>query len=98
MIPLKLCWGWTIWKAQGQTFNEKIVIDLGKSEKEHGLSYTGLSRSNRFTNIGLPHGVTKERICNQIAKGSKLKLRKVAEIKLDELGVETEKLYRDLTS
>lgn len=38
MLPPKLAWAWTIWKAQGQTIRGKLVADLGADEKEHGLT------------------------------------------------------------
>ena len=33
MLPLRLAWAWTVWKAQGQTLREKVVIDQGPSER-----------------------------------------------------------------
>ena len=51
MIPLKLAWAWTIWKAQGQTIRGKMVIDLGETEKEHGLAYVALSCATKLSNI-----------------------------------------------
>ena len=44
MLPIRLCYAWTIWKAQGQTLPGKVVLDLGKREVEHGLTYTAFSR------------------------------------------------------
>ena len=35
MLPIRLSWALTIWKAQGQTIRTKIVLHLGKDEKEH---------------------------------------------------------------
>ena len=43
MFPFCLCYAWTIWKAQGQTIQNKVVVSLGDKEKEHGLSYTAFS-------------------------------------------------------
>ena len=39
-------------KVQGQTIRSKIVLHLGKEEKEHGLKYTAFSRATRFGNVG----------------------------------------------
>jgi hypothetical protein len=38
MIPLQLSYAWTIWKAQGQTVKSKIVVVIGNTEREHGLT------------------------------------------------------------
>jgi hypothetical protein len=43
MLPLRLAWAWTFWKAQGQTFRNKIIMNLSNKEKENGLTYTGFS-------------------------------------------------------
>ena len=41
MLPLHLCYAWTVWKVQGQTLKGKVVALFRKKEKEHGLtSYT----------------------------------------------------------
>jgi hypothetical protein len=37
MLPHTTAWAFTIWKAQGQTFLEQVVLHLGKDEKEHWL-------------------------------------------------------------
>lgn len=56
MIPLKLAWSWTIWKAQGQTFLGNIIVDLGKEEKEHGLTYVAFSRVRLLRGLGSKEG------------------------------------------
>jgi len=33
MLPIRLCYAWTIWKAQGQTLKCKIVVNLGKQKR-----------------------------------------------------------------
>jgi ATP-dependent exoDNAse (exonuclease V) alpha subunit len=33
MMPLKLAWAWTIWKAQGQTFFGKVIVNLCKNDE-----------------------------------------------------------------
>ena len=38
MVPFCLSYAWTIWKAQGQTINTKMVLNIGQNEKEHGLT------------------------------------------------------------
>ena len=42
-MPIKLAYALTIHKSQGQTL-EKVVVDLGKSEKSLGLAFVALSR------------------------------------------------------
>ena len=47
MIPLRLAWAWTIHKAQGQTIKSKIVLNLGRKEMDHGLTYVAFSRAKK---------------------------------------------------
>ena len=74
MLPLKLCWAWTIWKAQGMTIPTKVVVSLTDKEKEHGLTYVALSRVTRFTNLGIKdtEGLSKNRLCRKIRKHPKI--------------------------
>ena len=72
MVPLKLCYAWTIWKAQGQTIRGKVVVDLGKTEKEHGLSYTAFSRVTRFNDIGVIGGLSRDRLIGKVRNHSKM--------------------------
>ena len=71
MIPLKCCWAWTIWKAQGMSIKGKVVADLGRSEKEHGLTYTAFSRITNFTNFGLFNGITMNRLITSVFRHKK---------------------------
>ncbi len=74
MFPFRLlCYAWTIWKAQGQTIRGKVVVHLGKEEKEHGLTYTAFSRVTRFNDIGIADGFTAERLTSKIRKNKKVK-------------------------
>ena len=57
MLPLKLSWAWTIWKAQGQTIKGKLVLDLSDKEKECGLTYVAFSRATRLRDIGIVGGL-----------------------------------------
>jgi hypothetical protein len=61
MLPLRLSWAWTIWKAQGQTIKGKLVVSLGPKEKEHGLTYVAFSRATKFSNIGIIRGIADRR-------------------------------------
>jgi ATP-dependent DNA helicase PIF1 len=85
MIPLRLAWSWTVWKAQGQTIHGKVVINLGPKEKEHGLAYVAFSRATRFSNIGIIGGLAGDRLTTQISKQKKLKLRVVEDKRLEGL-------------
>ena len=82
MLPLRLCWAWTVWKAQGQTIRGKVSLSLGRGEKEHGLTYVAMSRVTRFSDIGLYDGITKNRLCTSIQNHKKMKPRIQAEQRL----------------
>ena len=56
MLPIRLSWALINWKAQGQTIRTKIVLHLGKDEKEHGLTFTGFSRATRFSDVSIFDG------------------------------------------
>jgi ATP-dependent exoDNAse (exonuclease V) alpha subunit len=58
MLLLTTVWAFTIWKSQGQTFTEKVVLNVSDHEREHGLTYVAFSRATRFSNIGLKDGIT----------------------------------------
>ena len=83
MLPIRLCYAWTIWKAQGQTLKCKIVVNLGKTEKEHGLTYTVLSRVTKASNIGIVGGFPKDRLIDKVAKQAKMKTRIAEEKRLN---------------
>ena len=68
MLPLRLSWALSIWKAQGQTIKSKIVLHLGTKEKEHGLTYTAFSRSTKFSDIGLFDGFESTRFTHKIPR------------------------------
>ena len=89
MLPLRLAWAWTIWKAQGQTIRGKVVIKLGKSEREHGLSYVAFSRATRLSNIGIIGGMDGPRLTSAISKLKKLKNRVKEDERLDSLYAKT---------
>ena len=85
MIPLKLAWAWTIWKVQGQTVDGKVVVNLGRKEAEHGVSYVAFSRVRRFQDIGIIGGVSGDRLTTQISKQEKLKHRLAEDTRLNSL-------------
>ena len=59
-------WAWTIWKSQGQKIRVKVSLNLGRGEKEHGLSYVAMSSVTPFFVIGLYEGITYTRIFNML--------------------------------
>ena len=75
MSPIKLAWAWTIWKAQGQTIRGKVILHLGDTEKDHGLSYVGFSRATTLRNVGIEGGITGERLTTRISSLAKLRKR-----------------------
>jgi hypothetical protein len=89
MLPLRLAYAWTPWKAQGQTFTGKIVADLGKSEREHGLTYTIFSRVTAFANLGIDGGLTLDRFTKSISTHEKMEPRKLEERRLAALSETT---------
>ena len=46
-FPLMLSWAYTIHKSQGKTL-DKVVIDLGTTEKYSGMTLVGLSRVRKL--------------------------------------------------
>jgi hypothetical protein len=57
MMPMKLAWAWTIFKAQGQTFNYKVVANLKKARKSMDFlcgNFEG-DESQTFWNRWWPH-------------------------------------------
>ena len=89
MLPLKLAWAWTTWKAQGQTISGKLVALLGPTEKEHGLTYTAFSRVTRFSNLGITGGLTFERFTSKIKNHAKVAPRRREETRLRNLSTDT---------
>ena len=79
MIPLRLSWAWTIWKAQGQTITGKLVANVSEREKECGLTYVAFSRVTRLKDLGIIGGFSFDRFTNKILAHQKLRYRKEEE-------------------
>ena len=79
MLPMRLIWAMTIWKSQGQTINNKIVLHLGSKEKEHSLTYTAFSRATRFQDVGCYDGVETSRFTKKIPGHKKMRPRLLEE-------------------
>jgi ATP-dependent exoDNAse (exonuclease V) alpha subunit len=60
-LPVKLAWGITIHKSQGQTFDH-VIINLGRKAFATGQTYVALSRCTSFKGITLKRPVSPEDI------------------------------------
>ena len=58
-------------------------MNLGKTEKEHGLTYTVLSRVTKASDIGIVGGFPKDRLIDKVAKQAKMKARIAEEKRLN---------------
>ena len=85
MLPLKLAWAWTVWKAQGQTMRGKVIIELGPREPEHGITYMAFSRVTEFLNLGIIGGLTFDCFTSKIKNHAKVAGCKLKEIRLWQL-------------
>ena len=83
MIPLRLSYAWTIWKAQGQTIKTKVVVVIGNTEREHRLTYTAFSRVTRASDIGIDGGFPRNRLLEKVKKQRLMKERIKEEKRMD---------------
>ncbi|BDS11072.1 AAA family ATPase [Aureispira anguillae] len=60
-LPIKLAWGITIHKSQGQTFDH-VIINLGRKAFATGQTYVALSRCTSFKGITLKRPIHPEDI------------------------------------
>jgi len=88
MLPLKLSWAWTVWKAQGQTMTGRLVLHLGDAEKTPGIAYTAMSRATLLENIA-HYGITLERLTTKITGGSGFIGRRREESRLRAMAIST---------
>lgn len=94
MLPIRLCYAWTVWKVQGQTLKGKVVACLGKKEIEHGLTYTVFSRVRKASNLGIIGGLPQERLTSKVAKHNKMNPRIQEEKRLMQIVKKTKKFVR----
>ena len=97
MFPIRLCYAWTIWKAQGQTLTNKVVLSLGDIEREHGLTYTAFSRVKRFSDLGLKGGLTHNRLTLKVRQHPKMAGRMKEERRLRKIVQDTIRILRSTT-
>jgi hypothetical protein len=81
-FPLRLAFAWTPWKVQGQTFHGKVLADLGCRERDHGLTYTVMSRVTQLRNLCFINGFTFNRFVPGINNLAKMVGRKAEEVRL----------------
>ena len=96
MLPIRLCYAWTVWKSQGQTIPGKVVISLGEKEREHGLTYTAFSRVKKMSNLGILGGMSYARLTKSIRNHVRMPLRVKEEKRLHVLSKATMKFLDDI--
>jgi hypothetical protein len=84
MIPLKLAYACTVWKAHGQTNRGKEVFNIPPNEPDQGSSET------RLSSFGIEGGSSKQRSATTVANHAKVKARQAEEQRLRELAAKTE--------
>ena len=68
---MKLYQEWNVCKAQEHHIKDKLVADLGRSDKEHGLTYIDLSRATIFGDFGIFNGITRSSLINSVFQQKK---------------------------
>jgi hypothetical protein len=81
--PICLAWALTVWKAQGMTIKGLVKFLLGDKEKQHGLTYVGMSRVEICEQLNIGPGCSLERLTTKISSGSRLIKRLVEDKRLD---------------
>lgn len=99
-MPLKLAWAMTIHKAQGQTVDGPLWVDLGNRVWSAGQTYVALSRVRRLDQLYLRRPVTEadvlveSRAIEFLAQGDSPTSLNEIRAKAGEIYVETRK-HRD---
>jgi Fe-S cluster biogenesis protein NfuA len=78
---------------KGLTIKGLLSVELGDSEKEHGLTFVALSRATSIDNVFLCSGCSLERLTTKISEGYKLKQRIKEDDRLQKLFEETMEFY-----
>jgi hypothetical protein len=95
---ISLSWALTVWKSQGLTIKGLLAYFLGNEEKEHGLTYVGLtyvgfSRILAIEQMFVGQGFSLDRLTTEISKEYKLKKRLEEDDRLQMLYEETKRFY-----
>jgi hypothetical protein len=97
MLPLRCAWGWTVWKAQGQTMKGQVIAELGDREPDAGITYVAFSRVTKMENFGIIGGLTYDRFTSKIRNHPKFAARAAEEKRLRDLSEKTvERLLQKL--
>ena len=92
-FPLRLAYAITTHKTQGETL-DKGIIDLGKSEKNLGTTFTQISRFRKLTDFLIkPFSFTRLQV---IANSTVLSKRVLEEKRLNELNIKTKTVFEFL--
>jgi hypothetical protein len=83
-FPICLAWALTVWKSQGMTIKGLVKLLLGENEKEHGLTFVGMSRVLSSEQIEEGPGCSLERLTTKISSGYRLKVRLIEDIRLND--------------
>ena len=86
-FPLRLAYAMTIHKSQGSTL-DKVVVELGKSERSLGMSFVALSRVKKIQDLML-EPFAMDRIGAKIKASSNLGPRIAEEQRVAQLAAET---------
>jgi hypothetical protein len=62
----------------------RIYVLLGENEKEHGLTYVGMSRVLASEQIDIGPGFSLERLTTKISSGYRLKVTLIEDIRLND--------------
>jgi ATP-dependent exoDNAse (exonuclease V) alpha subunit len=92
-FPICLAWALTVWKIQGMTIKGLVKFLLGENEKEHGLTYVGISRVLACEQIDIGPGCSLERLTTKISSGSRLKVRLIEDKRLNVLYDKCKEIY-----
>ena len=64
-------------KSQCQSIKGKVVADLGRSGKEHGLNYISFYRATIFGDFGIFNEITRNRLINSFFQHKKIILERL---------------------
>jgi len=94
-FPIALCWGLTVWKAQGMTVptGTKLSVVLGDKERCTGITYVAVSRNEDLSDLCIGNGICIARFTTEIAKSEAFKARRCEDGRLQQLQDATRSFY-----